>query len=253
MAMDNLALLTNMFAGGPELYFRAAPDSLNLKHFYLIGQMCALAIVYVSRGPQCFAPCIVDELFGVCEPDLPSSDSIQDGYFIQTLNEICNGNNDYFLAVNVAPRSTIRENEEMFVRYTLLLSVAGEIAQFLRGFESVCGDLEGKRCCLRRFFLKSDPQSITFADLINHIKFVLPDHDEGSNDAELLDICEGNVRIWFQELQYEVEGITLVDLIKALTGFDRIPLTGFGKQCEIHLELPMTLGVSPATPSISFV
>ena len=49
---------------------------------------------------------------------------------------------------------------------------------------------------MKRFFLRSDRPTITFAD-VKHMNFVLPDHDEGSNDAELLDVAERNLRIWY--------------------------------------------------------
>ena len=48
-----------------SLFFTNYPEVIIKKWFFMLGQITALAIIYINHGPECFHELFVDNLFGI--------------------------------------------------------------------------------------------------------------------------------------------------------------------------------------------
>ena len=61
--MENFPIDMPFFATGNKLIFTALPTAIVSKEYYILGQLCALAILHIGRGHACFHLCLVEALF----------------------------------------------------------------------------------------------------------------------------------------------------------------------------------------------
>ena len=65
-AMDFIGNLSGLFFGSPKaLMFTSQTDAVLERRYYLLGQLCALSILIIGRGPQCLHPSIVEVLLSL--------------------------------------------------------------------------------------------------------------------------------------------------------------------------------------------
>ena len=80
--------------------FQLSCEVILQKQFYKLGQLSAYSILLLGRGPECFHPAIVRALFRREQPLLFKE--IEDGFIKNNLNEICIGNFDRLMDLNIS-------------------------------------------------------------------------------------------------------------------------------------------------------
>ena len=92
VCMKHFPLLSDLFFGADTaLCFKAAPEKIMRHYYFRTGQLCAVSILNLGRGPECLHPIIVRAIF-----DQPNADHeleyIDDAEFNYKLEEIENKN-----------------------------------------------------------------------------------------------------------------------------------------------------------------
>ena len=62
-AMENFPIDTHFFGTGNKLFFTALPTAIISKEYCILGQLYALAILHIGRGPTGFHLCLVEAVF----------------------------------------------------------------------------------------------------------------------------------------------------------------------------------------------
>ena len=55
-----------VFGDNNNVFFKMLPVSVQGKQYFMLGQLCALAIIKIGRGPECLNPSVVKCLFSIC-------------------------------------------------------------------------------------------------------------------------------------------------------------------------------------------
>ena len=101
LCMRKLPFLGQLVLGEPtSLAFQLSREVILQKQFYKLGQLSAYSILLLGRGPECFHPAIVRALFRREQPLLFKE--IEDGFIKNNLNEICIGNFDRLMDLNIS-------------------------------------------------------------------------------------------------------------------------------------------------------
>ena len=128
--MDFTNLNSHFFGDSSELMFTSLTDSVLQKEYYLLGQLCALAILNIGRGPNCFHPAIVDVIFSL--PRKPIC-AVNHGEFEMKIKEIRSGQTNALLDANINPTNNMDKNLDSFKEYFCILSRMSGIEQFKQG------------------------------------------------------------------------------------------------------------------------
>ena len=171
-AMENFPIGTHFFGTGNKLFLTALPTAIISKEYCILGQLCALAILHIGRGPTCFHLCLVKAVFtGRSSFPLELFDaSDADGELNFKLESIKNGDNTPLIESNIFPTDDITKNAELFINYFCIISRYAAIQDFRRGFTSILKNFD-KICCLKRFFVYSKP-TVTLAEVQSIIRYV---------------------------------------------------------------------------------
>ena len=62
-AMENFPIDTHFLGTGNKLFFTVLPTAIISKKYYILGQLCAFAILLIGRGSACFHLCLVEAVF----------------------------------------------------------------------------------------------------------------------------------------------------------------------------------------------
>jgi len=137
LCMRRINLIDGLFFGQEEkLAFRLNSEALLANQYYKVGQLIALSILILGRGPECFHPIIVREMYGIDQPKV--IESIDDGFINQSIREIYAENYDCLLDLNIYPRGKSKDELiRLFLISKLLHSKSGAIEQVKRGIKSV--------------------------------------------------------------------------------------------------------------------
>ena len=116
-AFEGFPIDSHFFGTGNKLFFTALPTAIISKEYYILSQLCDLAILHISRGPACFHLCLVEVVFtGRTSFPLESLDtSDTDGKLKFKLESIENGDNTPLIESNIFPTDGITENVEVFI------------------------------------------------------------------------------------------------------------------------------------------
>ena len=116
-AMENFPIDTHFLGTGKKLFFTALPTAIISMEYYILDQLCALAIFHICRGHTCFHLCLVEAVFtGKSSFLLRSCDtSGADGEIKFKLESIENGDNTSLIESNIFPTDDITKNLELFI------------------------------------------------------------------------------------------------------------------------------------------
>ena len=240
-AMENFPIDTHFFGTGNKLFFTALPTAIISKEYCILGQLCALAILHIGRGPACFHLCLVEAVFtGRSSFPLESFDaSDADGELKFKLESIKNGDNTPLIESNIFPTDDITKNAELFINYFCIISRYAAIQDFRRGFTSILKNYD-KICCLQRFFVYSKP-TVTLAEVRSIIRYVKRG-ETGSNLLAKEESAITEFEMLLLNLSQNVYDINLSDFLKFAACVDRIPPQGLGKSIDVYFhernELP---------------
>ena len=169
-SMENVPLLSSHFFGnGSSLFFTAFPEGVIKKHYFFLGQLTALSILLIGRGPHAFHPDMVNYIF---TRDLPSNEltDVDNGELSFDISQIKLGNTASLVDANIAATSSITQKVILYCQYFCFISKTSAIDQFCMGMTSICPKLTYNACCMKRFFLK-DTAKPTLLQVRSIIKF----------------------------------------------------------------------------------
>lgn len=130
--MENFHLLNSYFFGERyKLFFTALTDAVIKKHYFVLGQLSALSILHIGRGPQCLHPGIVDRILHSPHPAL--LDDIQNGEYEANVTSIKNGETDCLLEAGIVPSKDQLKDLQDYCQYFCVISKAAAIEQFREG------------------------------------------------------------------------------------------------------------------------
>ena len=100
------------------------------------------------------------------------------------------------------------------------------------GLQSISKDLVESYCCIGKLFLKTNSLNVSLSQLRKIIEFRSLGEEE-SNERSRKDNAVLEFEIFLASLEKKKDGIK--KFLKFVTGCDRIPLTGFDKNIEVHV------------------
>ena len=99
------------------------------------GQLSALAIINIGRGPACLHPAVVDVIFSLQRKAIGT---VCHGEFDTKIREIREGNVDALLDANINPTGDVERNVNYYTEYFCILSRHCGIDQFRQGKYNNC-------------------------------------------------------------------------------------------------------------------
>uniref|UniRef100_A0A7M5VC91 HECT domain-containing protein n=2 Tax=Clytia hemisphaerica TaxID=252671 RepID=A0A7M5VC91_9CNID len=231
--MEQFQLLNSYFFGEKyKLLFTALTDAVIKKHYFVLGQLSALSILHIGRGPQCLHPGIVDRILRSPNPVL--LDDIQNGEYEANVTSIKNGETDSLLDAGIMPSKDRSKDLQDYCEYFCVISKAAAIEQFREGFRSIDGELLKKNCCLRKFFISEE-----IVVGLDSVRQVLQYHCglEGSNIYEAKQDSIVEFELFLVKLASGgCKGLSLKDFLVFAMALDRIPVFGLPKMFEVYFE-----------------
>ena len=229
VAMESLPSLNAHFFGTDNsLFFTGSPQNVISNDYYFLGQLCAVSIVQIGRGPNCFNPALVKFLFtGVLDIEVTD---IDDGQLYEGIKNIEKGDMSLLYDANIVPVSSEEQNITLYKQYYCLISRVAAIEQFKCGINSISSSFLASQCCVQRFFLKENID-LKYQDIRNLIEFIRG--SEGSFLNQESAIIE--FELFLASLSIRENGLSLSDFLRFVAGVDRIPVTGFKKKIEIFV------------------
>lgn len=228
LSMKYFSVAPAMIFGPPtECLFTADTNSCFQKKYFLLGQLCAVSIFYINRGPECIHPSLVKSLFNM---SIGKNVSINDEFFQEHLKEIDSGNYDVLYNANLNPFD--RDAKSLYALHYAIVSRYAAISDFKDGVNSISIRILADFNIYSRYF-HYNCVNIKAADILNLFLYK-NDHDLGSNGR----IQEDDAMV---ELEFTIADIgkakcgnlTLKDFLVFVTSFDRIPPFGFRKKIDI--------------------
>ena len=125
--------------GSPDkLLFSSMTDAIISKHYRLLGQLSALAILNIGRGRQCFHPAAVNYIFD--DSKIGLIQDVENAELSAKVAAISNGDSNILLEADIVPT----------------ISRTAAMEQFKHGIKSVCKELIDTPCYMKNYFLKDN-------------------------------------------------------------------------------------------------
>ena len=156
-----------------SLFFTNYQEGIIKKWFFMLGQIIALPIIYITHGPKCFHELFVDHLFGIQDGGKCSDYSNFNGAIRHYIKEIkgkkmivcC------MLEANIVPQIDVDENINQFCSYFHFTLPAAAILDSKDGIKSIAPTILEKHCCFKKFFAKREEQC-TLNQLRGVLKYI---------------------------------------------------------------------------------
>ena len=230
-SMANFDSIENLLFGCRSTqFFTALPEAIRLNQYQFLGQVSALSILKIGRGPECLHPLLVDSIFETEYSNLFCNYNDFDGELKAKLDEIKTGNNDSLLEANIVPGKVKDSNAERFAEYYCIYSRAAAINQFRKGVTSIAKCIIDNPCCFKKFFVQCCSKT-TLEELRQCVSFKRSVN--GTNQYEKEEDAISEVELFFMELENEQSPLKIKDFLQFCAAVDRIPLLGFSKDIEI--------------------
>ena len=227
--------------------------------YYTLGQLTALSIVTIGRGPECIHPGVVRAMYNVEHPE--EFENVEDELFLQKLNQIDNGDYEALLELNISVINKTRpELKRLFSISRFVISKFSAIEQFRSGIASLSPSLADPTAYgeVKKYLLWRTVE-LSFNDIISIITYVqVSEFEIGSNNHNRVKVAIGEFELLLTEIESGdvlVEGktVTYGDILFFCTGTERIPPHGFGKTIDVEfhdVSLPSasTCGLSLVLP-----
>ena len=131
--MENFLDSTLFFGEESQAFFSCVPQDIMDKKYKMLGQITALLMLCINRGPECLHQNVVNSLFNTNNKNLILTEEQFDGELKVRVEELKRGDNSCFLDANIRPVSNISENIKMFCNYFYVISKASAIHQYKEG------------------------------------------------------------------------------------------------------------------------
>ena len=129
-----------VFGSSKSLCFTANAEAVLADKYYKLGQITALSILTIGRGPECLHPAIARAMFQLKQPEV--IENIEDTFITHDLEEISKGNYDPLFDANISTiGASVADLQRTFVLTKIVLTKFSAIKQFTDGISSLCNDL----------------------------------------------------------------------------------------------------------------
>ena len=228
-----------------NVFFKMLPLSEHENKYFTLGQLCALAIINIGRGPECLNTTVVKFLY----QQAYTKDEIKhdNGELNDLLCRVENGETEILLDMEI-PSSMMNDLEpckQLLVHSFLIKRHAAAIEQFGRGLGNVVADLISPRnyFFMKTFLTKRESKKMTLSEFRSMISFENP-HEAGSNEhALIIDLIYDTEEYFADIANGVVDGknengkvgkFRLEDLFFLFTGMDRVPAFGLPQKIKIQ-------------------
>ena len=114
-AIENFVnLSTHLFGASRYAFFSSFPAHISTKRYIILGQICALLILHIGRGPSCIHPLLVKAIFEQ-SLDVPIHLNQFEGELLYKIKQLESGDNTSLIDANVVPTNDAAKNIELFV------------------------------------------------------------------------------------------------------------------------------------------
>ena len=243
LTMSRFNQLKYMFFGGDEkLCFSAHAESIVERKYFMLGQLTAVSILKIGRGPECIHPGVVRAMYDINQ--VQEFESVDDEVFKLKLQEIEDGNHDVLYDIDISPYGkTMHELKSLFTYAYVIMRRFAAIDQFKAGIGSISELL----ICPNHYqtvktYLECRHAQYSFTDVISLFSYT--QRDEFENGSNAWHKLQGSVtefevflsNIESKSIKIDVKAVTFEDLLLFCTGTDRIPPYGFEKAIEIEFH-----------------
>ena len=255
LCMERFSDTGGFFGSTSSLVPTAAPDKLQAKMYYILGQLSGVSILTIGRGPECIHPSVARAIFNIEDENVEDVDDARLKYMLEQIEK---GYVSSMLDQNIQPSKNAEENKKLMRKSYVLYQRYAAIAQLRQGINSI-SDKFLEDICIIKFFVLQPPDKLTADQILSHIEYIR-EAEIGSNNAVLEDdsISEFEMALVEAEERHEAvaqhitdeDGFKLQHFLMFCTGCDRIPVTGFSQKIKVYFRHINTL---PTVSTCGFV
>ena len=162
------ALHKLFFGNESRLLFTSATESVVEKHYRIIGQLSALAVLHLGRGPHCFHPSFINYMFYSQVDNDPQL--VDHGELMDNISQIESGDNSPLYECNIHPTQDKSKKVSLYKQHFMIISKSAGIEQFKQGLLSVSSQFPKSGCCLEKYFVE-DQKCLTYYAVRSQIAF----------------------------------------------------------------------------------
>ena len=218
LAMTYFGSESNLVFGNPTCcFFKAEPMSCAERKYFYLGQLSAISIVEIGRGPECLHEGLVNAIFN--KPVILDED-LDDLAFQEEMKEIDGGNLDILYEQNITSND-LESSKALYTNHYFILSRFAAINDYQSGIRSISPKIL-ENAGNSQFFLKNN-KKINAKDVIKLLNY--KDLAEpGSNERLAQDDAMFELEFLLAELgQDNAHNLNLSDFLIFVTCLDRIP------------------------------
>ena len=178
---ENFLHSTLFFGKKSQALFNCAPQDIMDKKYKMLGQITALSILYINRGPECLHQSVVNSLFNTNDKNLILTEEQFDGELKVRVEELKRGDNSCLLDANIYPLSDISENIKMFCNYFCGISKASAIHQYKEGIASISTQILQHPCCFMKYFTTGN-KPCSLREVRENLKFIHSEEETHIHD-----------------------------------------------------------------------
>ena len=162
------ALHKFFFRNGSRLLFTLATESLVEKHYRIIGQLSALAILHLGRGPHCFHPSVINHMFNSQVENDPQL--VDHGGLMDNSSQIEYGVNSPLYECNIHPTEEKSKSVLLYKQHFMIILRSAGIEQLKEGLLSISSQYPNSGCCLEKYCVE-DQKCLTYHEIRPQIVF----------------------------------------------------------------------------------
>ena len=243
LCMKNFGSVTNVcFGSQNQLCFSANPERVLEGVYFKLGQLVAVAIITLGRGPECLHPVIVWGMYGIVQQN--EMEYIDDAQVNYILSEIYHDKFDSLLDLNIGPNGKSKpELKIIYLLSTLILQKLCAINQFKDDLASIDASLvHTSSYSIMKLFLEESVKECSFAEITALITYPQAENlVAGSNDHTRFQDAVAELEVLLaaiegKEIEIDDNLLTFFDFLYFVTGTDRVPPHGFEKSLDITFD-----------------
>ena len=246
--MNNIPKLSGLVFGKETEILSTSNPACTAKKYYFLGQLCAVAMLNLGRGPQCFHKSLVEAIF-----DKNNVDDIEitDSAFEEDVAQINSGNLDCLHNANINPSSNLEDAIKLYkLHYAILLRYA-TINDFKSGIGSISEKVLKHYPVFKEYFLPFE-NKISAVDIIKLFNYNFT-HEPGSQTRLKEDDAMLELEFLIKNIgDNSVDDVTLSEVLVFITACDVIPRFGFKKKIDVFFETKIQLATS-STCGLNFI
>ena len=215
-----------LFGNAQKKLMSTSAQALERKYYYVLGQLAAISMSFVGRGPECLHEELVNYMFG---SPLSVDFTLDDAQFKSHLVDIEKGIIDCLYEASISPSDGKRK--ELYRNYFAIYKHSAAIVQFMNGITSISRELLTTASMKRYFVVRN--VTLSASDILNLLDYQY-EHELGSHGRLTEDDAVIELEFLITDLaDGKVENATIQDLLIFITTCDVIPPCGFGQKLSI--------------------